>query len=624
MRNEVGMLQLLLKVWRSPGEHTALSGSGEERHFGWTDLRRLLIYIGPHRGLAFRTAILAVLAASISAPQPLVSKYVIDAVFNGGNRSLIPFLMSFLVSLVIAGSLVVLYENYCLTRFQQSVILDIQQSLFGRVLRLPKSFFDSKQTGYLMSRIVQDTFRLQSLLTGNLIQTVPQLLQLPMAFALLTWLNWRLTVMAALCAPVLFMIALRAGVRSRSVGVRLMERNASVYRELHQSLSSVLLIKSFATEAREHEKFERRLQEAVQASLEQVVLSTSSSALVSACVSLMVIACTWFGITEVLSGRMSVGDFVAFGGYLMYVFGPLQALSALYVSAQMSGGAVKRVFELLEAVPEDSEDNLKISVENIMGRIEFEQVTFSYDGKAPALQDISFVVNPRQLVAIVGPSGSGKSTLVSLIIRLYKPTAGRILVDNRDVNEIQLCSLRQKIGIVSQEVLLLDDTIEANIRYGNELATDEEIRTASRAACAEEFITALPEGYMTMVGERGVKLSQGQRQRISIARALVKNPHLLILDEPTAALDAITENALKRALRLFAESRTVFVIAHRLSTVISADKILVLADGRLVQEGSHDELLEQEGLYARMCREQIVLDTEGTTWTNRIGDEVRL
>lgn len=497
---------------------------------------------------------------------------------------------------------------YWLACFQQHVIMDIQKGLFARVIRLPKSFFDSKETGYLMCRIGQDAFRLQILLSGTIIQAVPELLKLPAALMILIWLNWQLTVMLLFFLPLLFVIALRIGLKSQSLSVRLMERSASVFRELHQSLSSITLIKSFASEPREYEKFQARLHNSFRSGLEQVVLSTSASLVISLTCSVMVSLCTWWGVREVLAAKMTVGDYVAFSGYLLYLFAPLQSAASLHVNIQSSLAALGRVFELLDAVPEDIDDTGKISVERIRGSIEFQDVSFSYDGKTPVLKNISFRVESGQSVAIVGPSGSGKSTLISLILQLYKPSSGRILIDGRDVRDLQLRTLRERIGIVSQDVLLLDDTIYNNICYGCPQATDEQVRAAARMACAEDFILALPDGYMTKVGERGVKLSAGERQRISIARVLIKNPDLLILDEPTAALDPITERAIKQTLQLFVSAKTVFIIAHRLSTVISASKILVLNGGRIIQEGTHSELIRQGGLYRRMCEEQFLAD----------------
>jgi subfamily B ATP-binding cassette protein MsbA len=304
---------------------------------------------------------------------------------------------------------------------------------------------------------------------------------------------------------------------------------------------------------------------------------------------------------------MTVGDYVAFCGYIGYILGPTQAVATIHVQLQQAIAALTRIIELMDSVPEDADDELKIALTSIRGKVEFRDVCFAYDGNSPVLKGISFTVLPGQTVAIVGSSGSGKSTLVSLLIRLYRPNSGQILIDGYDVENLKLKQLRERIGIVSQDVVLLDDSILNNIRYGTPDATPEQAQQAARLACADRFALALPSGYHTIVGERGVKLSAGERQRISLARVLTKNPDIVILDEPTAALDSGTEQELKKTLSVLLSKKTTFIVAHRLSTVMSADRILVLEEGRVVQAGTHFELIQDDGRYRRMCEEQYLI-----------------
>jgi ABC-type multidrug transport system fused ATPase/permease subunit len=429
---------------------------------------------------------------------------------------------------------------------------------------------------------------------------------MPVAAVALVWLNWRLAVIMLLLAPSLACVAKNTAARARIISRTLIQRGSLVYSELGACLSAVSLIKAFATEAQERRRFALKLKETFDSQMQHLVLSTSASALMSLSVSAGLIVCTWRGVWDVHLSRMTLGDYVAFCGYIGYILGPTRTVATIHVQLQEALTALARVVELLDSVPEDLDDDVKIALTPIRGEVEFRDVCFAYDGKNPTLSRVSFRALPGQKVAIVGPSGSGKTTLVSLLIRLYRPSGGRILVDGYDVEELKLKPLRERIGIVSQDVMLVDDTILNNIAYGTPSASPERVREAARLASADRFILALPNGYQTIVGERGVKLSAGERQRISLARVLTKDPDIVILDEPTAALDSVTEEAIKQALSAALSTKTTFIVAHRLSTVMSADKILVLHEGRVIQSGSHAELVRSNGLYRQMHQEQCI------------------
>ena len=306
---------------------------------------------------------------------------------------------------------------------------------------------------------------------------------------------------------------------------------------------------------------------------------------------------------------MTLGDLVAFNAYLAFLYVPAQSLVSFGIGIQTSFAALERVFQLLQLVPEDDEDTTKPSVNSIHGNITFEHVCFSYDGQKNVLSDVCFSTRPGELVALVGPSGAGKTTLMSLIIQLYKPSSGTIRLDGTDVRVFNLRSVRERIGIVSQDAFLFDSTIIDNIRYARPNASEGEVYRAANLAAAHDFIQQLPDGYQTRVGERGVRLSAGQRQRLSLARTLLKESEVLILDEPTAALDPLAEAAVKRALTEFSHGRTTFVIAHHLTTVSSADRILVLDKGRIVQSGTHEQLMASAGMYKAFCQSQLLVDT---------------
>ena len=564
-------------------------------------------FVKRHARNGLFAGLLVILTTLMTATQPLISKVLIDKVIYRGHIGLLSLLIVFMVVLALAGAVGGFYQTYVLVYFQYAVTRDIQDALFSRVLKLPKSFFDSKQTGYLMSRIIQDTVRVQNILAGEILGVLPQILMMPVAAVVLLWLNWRLSIIMLALIPTLVYVAKATATRARLISSILIERGSLVYSELSSSLSAVSLIKAFATEAQERRKFAFKLKEAFDSQIQQLVLSTSASALMSLSVSIGVIVCTWRGIWDVHLSRMTLGDYVAFCGYIAYILGPIRTIATIHIQIQQAMAALTRITELSDSVPEDVDDDVKIALTSIRGGVQFRDVCFAYDGKSPVLKGVSFTVLPGQKIAIVGPSGSGKTTLVSLLIRLYRPSSGRILVDGHNVEDLKLKPLRERIGIVSQDVLLLDDSILNNIRYGTPDAGLERVQHAAQLASADDFILALPNGYQTMVGERGVNLSAGERQRISLARVLTKDPDIVILDEPTAALDSGTEQAIGQALSAALSRKTTFVVAHRLSTVMSADRILVLDDGRVVQAGTHVELIQRNGLYRQMCHEQYLI-----------------
>jgi ABC-type multidrug transport system fused ATPase/permease subunit len=607
------LFALLIKVLRHPLP-APTTGSRwaeffeEPKAFHYADLNRLWPFVAPHWKKWLVASGLMLVGTLLSLPQPLFSKYVIDDVVLQRDLGLLHFIILAMVALVLAGMLVGFVQGFYFLRFQQDVIFEIQQRLFDRVLRLPKAFFDSKQTGYLMSRVAGDVFRLQTLFSSSVVQLVPSLLKLVGGVGILLYLNWRLALLALLILPFYLAITRTFAARVRKFSWAAMERSALVFRDLQQSLSGMSLIKMFATESREQQKLQESLRESIAANVEQNVVSSVSGLLTGLMSSLGMILLLWFGAQEIIRERMTLGDFVAFNAYLAYLYGPAQLMASMSLTLQTSFAALERVFALFDVVPEDDGDDYKPKVVRIAGRITFEHVSFCYDGRKEVLSDISFTTEPGDLIALVGPSGAGKSTLVSLVIQLYKPSSGKILIDGVDVSQLSLKSVRERIGIVSQDVFLFDTTIKDNIRYARPDASEEEVRQAAELAAAHEFIEQLPEGYDTKVGERGVRLSAGQRQRLSLARAILKNPDVLILDEPTSALDSPTEAVIKEALRRFARGRTTFVIAHRLSTVLWADKILVLDGGRIIQAGTHSELVRQAGLYQRMCQEQFLID----------------
>ena len=552
-------------------------------------------------------SITLIFASLLSLPQPLFTKYIIDDVLEKKDTSTLAIIVCLLISILLIEAVLSLLKQYYFFSFEQNVIFEIQHRLFERVLRFPKSFFDSKQTGYLMSRLSGDVFRLRMLFSSTVVEVFTNVLKFAGGVVILFFLHWKLTLYSLFFLPFFFITVRFLGEKTRQLSHTMMEKSARVSKNLQESISGLSLIKAFAREEKETQKIADSLQESIQASVEQNTLGAFSQMVISIIGSIGSVFVLWYGAREIIFDRLTIGGFVAFNSYLGYLYGPSRFLASTTVYMQSAFASLERVFTLFDLIPEDEDDQAKIKIENLGGKIVFNEVTFSYDHQEPVLRNISFATNPGEKIAIVGPTGAGKSTLVNLIIQLYKVTQGTILFDGKDAGTLNLRSIRERIGIVSQEIFLFDDTISSNIRYGKPQATDEEVYAVSKLAHAHEFIIALQDGYQTKVGERGVKLSIGQKQRISIARALLKSPDILIFDEPTSALDALTEKALKETLFEKSNGKTTFIIAHRLSTVTSADKIIVLDKGRIVQMGKHSELIQQEGLYRKMCEEQVLV-----------------
>ena len=422
---------------------------------------------------------------------------------------------------------------------------------------------------------------------------------------LLFYLEWRLALVAVVVLPGLVLAIRYFSRKVRVLSHQDMEQQANVSRRMQESLSASALIKAFASEGREVERIMAELRGAFRISMERVAVSSAANLAISVVGDVARALVLIGGGYLVITGEWTLGSLLAFQAYLGYVYGPAQYLAAANLQLQNAMAALERVSALFDIVPEES--GLGRPVERLSGEVEFREVWFSYDDQEPVLEDVSCLIRPGERVAIVGPSGVGKTTMVSLILRFYQPGRGEIWFDGRPASEYELASLRQRIGYVSQRTLLLSGTIGENLRYGNPEASQAQVEGAARAAGIHEFITSLAEGYDAAVGEGGVNLSQGQAQRLAIARALIKEPDILVLDEPTSALDSVVERSIFETLPRLVRDKTLFVVAHRLSTVQNSDRILLLNEKRLVAMGTHQELLEEDEYYRSLVENQQVI-----------------